>query len=150
MNNSAEFWSGLFQFMHFWWCAVQAPETFCSRFVGVFSRIWCQCTHRKHANPLPLSCTLFVGSDDVVICYECGSTMGDWDRRDDIWIRHARQSPECQLLLAQKGPEFILSTINEFGFHDNTRVKRVHTAVSAVSAPNTYASTPPVHGIIMS
>ena len=51
----------------------------------------------------------------MVCCYSCGVGMKDWMSEDDIWSRHARQSPHCQLLIREMGEQYISSQINELG-----------------------------------
>jgi len=41
--------------------------------------------------------------------------MSNWTSVENIWVRHARQSPNCQLLIREKGHDFINDVIDEHG-----------------------------------
>ena len=56
-----------------------------------------------------------LGSVDIVCCHMCGVEMGRWSADEDVWVRHARQSPDCQFLLQEKGEPFVTSTLDEYG-----------------------------------
>ncbi|KAJ8314792.1 hypothetical protein KUTeg_006942 [Tegillarca granosa] len=49
----------------------------------------------------------YSGKDDVVYCYFCGQGIRAWEPEDDVWIEHARWSPNCGHLLNCKGSEFV-------------------------------------------
>ncbi|KAJ8313569.1 hypothetical protein KUTeg_008130 [Tegillarca granosa] len=49
----------------------------------------------------------FSGKDDVVYCYHCGQGLRAWEPEDDVWVEHARWSPDCVHLLNCKGKEFV-------------------------------------------
>ncbi|XP_067948757.1 baculoviral IAP repeat-containing protein 7-like [Watersipora subatra] len=57
----------------------------------------------------------YTGRGDVVCCFSCGVEMSDWAPTDDVWRRHARQSPECQLVIQEKGADWVAATIQEHG-----------------------------------
>ncbi|XP_067948753.1 baculoviral IAP repeat-containing protein 7-like [Watersipora subatra] len=57
----------------------------------------------------------YPGRGDVVCCFSCGVEMADWAPTDNVWRRHARQSPECQLVIQEKGADWIAATIQEHG-----------------------------------
>lgn len=49
----------------------------------------------------------FSGKNDVVYCFFCGQGLRAWEPEDDVWIEHARWSPQCVHLLNCKGREFV-------------------------------------------
>jgi len=55
------------------------------------------------------------GEGDTVCCFSCGVEMSNWTTVENIWVRHARQSPNCQLLIREKGQDFINDVIDEHG-----------------------------------
>ncbi|KFM65428.1 Baculoviral IAP repeat-containing protein 7-A, partial [Stegodyphus mimosarum] len=44
-------------------------------------------------------CGLFyTGVSDLVTCYFCGGSLGNWDLEDDPWVEHAKFFPDCTFL----------------------------------------------------
>jgi baculoviral IAP repeat-containing protein 7/8 len=56
---------------------------------------------KNFQNPEELvKCGFFYqGKEDLVTCFYCGVTLGNWLQEDDPWIEHARWSGECPYLL---------------------------------------------------
>jgi hypothetical protein len=47
-----------------------------------------------------VKCGFFYGGrEDLVVCFYCGISLGQWLTEDDPWIEHARWSPHCPYLL---------------------------------------------------
>lgn len=61
----------------------------------------------------------------MVCCYHCGVEMKDWMPGDDVWLRHARQSPNCRLMLNELGEQYAVSQINELGRSMDTPARPV-------------------------
>ncbi|XP_067951960.1 E3 ubiquitin-protein ligase XIAP-like, partial [Watersipora subatra] len=57
----------------------------------------------------------YTGREDVVSCFSCGVEMAGWAPTDNVWRRHARQSQECQLVIQEKGAEWVAATLQEHG-----------------------------------
>ena len=55
------------------------------------------------------------GRGDVVCCFSCGTEMSGWTSTENIWRRHARQAPQCQLLIQEKGSDYVARVIEEHG-----------------------------------
>ena len=45
--------------------------------------------------------------DDIVQCYACDGGLRKWDPMDDPWIEHAREFPNCDHVIREKGQGFI-------------------------------------------
>ena len=56
-----------------------------------------------------------IGRGDECVCFSCGVKMSNWSEQENVWHRHARMSPHCQLLLQEKGQEFVDSVLEEYG-----------------------------------
>ena len=56
-----------------------------------------------------------LGHGDVVCCFSCGTEMSGWTSTENIWRRHARQAPQCQLLIQEKGSDYVAQVIEEHG-----------------------------------
>ena len=56
-----------------------------------------------------------LGRGDECVCFSCGVKMSNWSEQENVWHRHARMSPHCQLLLQEKGQEFVDSVLEEYG-----------------------------------
>ena len=56
-----------------------------------------------------------IGRGDECVCFSCGIKMSNWSEQENVWHRHARMSPHCQLLLQEKGQEFVDSVLEEYG-----------------------------------
>ena len=50
---------------------------------------------------------LFSGSNDAVICFQCGLRSNSWLPIDNPWIEHSYFRPNCPFLQLSKGKEFI-------------------------------------------
>jgi len=48
-----------------------------------------------------------VARGDRVICYQCGGGLRDWDKDDRSWNEHAYWFPNCPLVQAVMGKDFI-------------------------------------------
>ena len=57
----------------------------------------------------------YVGPGDTVRCFFCGCEMSNWTSTENIWKRHARQAPQCQLLIQEKGSDWVARVIEEHG-----------------------------------
>ena len=62
-----------------------------------------------------LSFCFATGKDDIICWYCCGTVISKWNLKEDILIRHARQAPHCQLLITEKGQNWIDNVIEEHG-----------------------------------
>jgi baculoviral IAP repeat-containing protein 7/8 len=78
-------------------------------FVSPVSRLksferWC-----GPINPeILVECGLFhSGIGDVVICFHCAARLDCWRDEDDVWICHSRWHPQCEFVLANKGPVYV-------------------------------------------
>ena len=41
--------------------------------------------------------------------------MSDWTSTENVWKRHARQAPNCQLVIQEKGSDWVDLIITEHG-----------------------------------
>ena len=56
----------------------------------------------------------YLGIRDRVKCFYCNGGLQNWDKYDDPWFEHAKWFPQCELLLQQKGPEYVERVTNRF------------------------------------
>ena len=49
----------------------------------------------------------YLGLNDCVKCSSCELVLSGWEPHDDVWGRHAQNSPGCGFLLEEKGPAWI-------------------------------------------
>ncbi|XP_060083791.1 E3 ubiquitin-protein ligase XIAP-like [Ylistrum balloti] len=51
----------------------------------------------------------YTGHADILKCFHCDIGLAEWNPDDNLWLEHARHSPECPYLREQKGQEYINS-----------------------------------------
>ncbi|XP_069099293.1 baculoviral IAP repeat-containing protein 7 isoform X2 [Pleurodeles waltl] len=56
----------------------------------------------------------YTGFDDRVRCFCCSVGIGEWERHNDPWKKHAQYSPRCEYLKQQKGPDFIRAVQEQY------------------------------------
>jgi Inhibitor of Apoptosis domain/Zinc finger, C3HC4 type (RING finger) len=49
------------------------------------------------------------GQDDIVKCFHCNASLGDWEQGMCSWTEHAKWYPYCNFLMLNKSPAFIKS-----------------------------------------
>lgn len=54
-------------------------------------------------------------SSDTMTCFSCGLESSKWNVGEDVWVRHARSSPNCQHLITERGTEFIRQKLDHHG-----------------------------------
>lgn len=77
-------------------------------------------------------CILFAGKGDETCCFSCGSVMQNWSWTEDVWIRHARTAPTCQLLLREKDADWVTNAIAQHGLFKEPEPEPTITVVYRV------------------
>ncbi|KAJ8026828.1 Baculoviral IAP repeat-containing protein 7-B [Holothuria leucospilota] len=80
--------------------------------------------HCQRPEDLATAGFFYKGKKDLVVCFQCGGKLLDWEKGDNPWDEHARHYPKCQWLLKQKGMKFINSIQKKYDTSGNPKEPR--------------------------
>ncbi|XP_055356815.1 putative inhibitor of apoptosis [Paramacrobiotus metropolitanus] len=66
----------------------------------------------QHPRVMAQAGFFYTGTSDLVQCFHCGRELERWVTEDGAWEEHARASPMCPFVIAQKGEHFVYEVQN--------------------------------------
>ena len=68
---------------------------YCNR-ISTFDKWPVQLKQNKHS--LAAAGFYYTNNSDIVKCFSCGLSLGNWLKEDNVWKEHQRWSPRCHYI----------------------------------------------------